>query len=225
MFKASNHHGKAHLDLTWGLWAVGMNFMKYKCYSHCLQSVVHWEVLLITEIIPEFTHFGCNTPKCCTAAILGFHGCETLEWFSWIIINKFRKWRLVSLKLQWQSDTAVQQNPTYMSVISQLPEYAQCTANVSHFSLLILRHSYQNISTGPRISARTFCNRLRFLRWGVVSTSPKPLDGGPPLSALRDYLFSVFTTTHHIGSLSSFHNLRMQHAILIVKVGRHLWMW
>jgi hypothetical protein len=41
LVKAFSHHGKAHLDLTWGLSAVRLSFMEYKCYSHCLQSVIH----------------------------------------------------------------------------------------------------------------------------------------------------------------------------------------
>jgi hypothetical protein len=37
-----------------------------------------------------------------------------------------------------------------------------------------------------------------FLRWGVVSPTPNPQAGGPPLSAIRDCLFNLFAATLHI---------------------------
>jgi hypothetical protein len=39
---------------------------------------------------------------------------------------------------------------------------------------------YQIISPGPRL-CQMFLNMVIFLRWGVVSTSPNPQAGGPPL--------------------------------------------
>jgi hypothetical protein len=49
----------------------------------------------------------------------------------------------------------------------------------SHVPFSLLR-PYQSISLGSRLSVWTFCNKITFLRW-VVSTSPNPPDGGPPL--------------------------------------------
>jgi hypothetical protein len=43
-----------------------------------------------------------------------------------------------------------------------------------------------------------FVTSYFFLRWGVVSTSPNPQAGGPPLvGCVRDSLFNVFATTLH----------------------------
>jgi len=41
LVKASSHNSKAHLDLTWGLWAVRLSNIKCTVCSYCLQSVVH----------------------------------------------------------------------------------------------------------------------------------------------------------------------------------------
>ena len=41
LVESSSHNGKAHLDLTWGLWAVRLRNIKCKVCSCCLQSVVH----------------------------------------------------------------------------------------------------------------------------------------------------------------------------------------
>jgi hypothetical protein len=47
------------------------------------------------------------------------------------------------------------------------------------FQLLIL---YQRIIPSPKL-CEMFCNIIKCLRWGVVSTSPKPQAGGPPLTS------------------------------------------
>jgi hypothetical protein len=44
-----------------------------------------------------------------------------------------------------------------------------------------LLRSYQSISPGPRLCLRIFRNKDTFSQWGVVSPSPKPQAGGPPL--------------------------------------------
>ena len=49
----------------------------------------------------------------------------------------------------------------------------------SHIPFPLLR-SYQRISPVPRL-LWPVRNTVKFLWWGVVSTSPKPLAGGPPL--------------------------------------------
>jgi hypothetical protein len=50
----------------------------------------------------------------------------------------------------------------------------------SHVPFPLLR-PYQSISPGPKLYVWTFGNKITFLRWGVVSTSPNPQDGGPPI--------------------------------------------
>jgi hypothetical protein len=44
---------------------------------------------------------------------------------------------------------------------------------------------------------RIFVTRLFFLLWRVVSHTPNPQAGGPPLSAIRDCLFDIFAATIH----------------------------
>jgi hypothetical protein len=55
-----------------------------------------------------------------------------------------------------------------------------------------------------------------FLRRGVVSTSPNPQAGSPPLIGC---LFNLFTATLHIGGRSSIRNLRTRHAVV---TGTHI---
>ena len=57
------------------------------------------------------------------------------------------------------------------------------------------------------------------LWWRVVSTLPKPSAVGPPLSAVCGHLFNTFIAAFHIGSHSSFCNLR---TCLYVVTGTHL---
>jgi hypothetical protein len=58
-----------------------------------------------------------------------------------------------------------------------------------------------------------------FLRRGVVSNSPNPQAGGPPIAAVRCCLFNLFTATLHIGGRSSIRNLRTRHAVV---TGTHI---
>ena len=53
-----------------------------------------------------------------------------------------------------------------------------------------------------------------FLQKGVVSPSPNPQAGGPPLSAVRDCLFNLFAATLLIGGRSSIRNLRTRHSVV-----------
>jgi hypothetical protein len=57
------------------------------------------------------------------------------------------------------------------------------------------------------------------LRWEVVSTSPNPQAGGPPLVGCSRVLFNIFAATLHIGGRFSIHNPRTPHAI---ETGTHL---
>jgi hypothetical protein len=56
---------------------------------------------------------------------------------------------------------------------------------------------YQRIRPGPRLSF-LFRKKLGVLRWWVFSTLPNRQAGGPPLSAVRDFLFNIFAATLHI---------------------------
>jgi hypothetical protein len=53
-----------------------------------------------------------------------------------------------------------------------------------------------------------------FLRGEVVSASPNPQAGGPPLSAVRNCLFNLFAATLHIGGRSSIRDLRTRHDVV-----------
>ena len=48
-------------------------------------------------------------------------------------------------------------------------------------SCFLLFRSYRSIHPGPRHSLWIARNMMRFLLWGVISTSPNPQAGGPPL--------------------------------------------
>jgi hypothetical protein len=63
-----------------------------------------------------------------------------------------------------------------------------------------------------------------FLRWGLVSTSPNPQDGGPPLVVCLLLLVKyIFCATFHIGGCSSNRILRTCHAVV---TGTHLsWLY
>ena len=58
-----------------------------------------------------------------------------------------------------------------------------------------------------------------FLRRGVVSTSPKPQAGGPPIVGCPDCLVNTLAATLHIGGRSSIRNLRTRHYLV---TGTHL---
>jgi hypothetical protein len=56
-------------------------------------------------------------------------------------------------------------------------------------------------------------NMIIFLRWGVVSTSPKPKLEDHPFLAFRDYLFNIFLP-YISGGRCSIRNLRTRHAVV-----------
>jgi len=70
--------------------------------------------------------------------------------------------------------------------------------------------AWNNRKEGDRVGA----GPDPFLRWGVVSTSPKPQAGGTPLSAARHCLFNIFAATLHTGGRSSIRNLRTLHVVV-----------
>ena len=65
----------------------------------------------------------------------------------------------------------------------------------------------------------TFRNKIRFHGEELLAILPTPMLQDHPLSAVRDYFFSIFAATHHIGGRSSFSNLRTLHAEV---TGTHL---
>ena len=64
-----------------------------------------------------------------------------------------------------------------------------------------------------------FRNMIRFYGEELSAIRPIPKLEDHPLSALRDCLFSIFTTTFHIGGRSCIRNLRTRHAVV---TGTHL---
>jgi hypothetical protein len=60
-----------------------------------------------------------------------------------------------------------------------------------------------------------FHNKASFYGEELLETRPTPKLEGHPLSAVRDCLFNIFTTTLLIGGRSSTHNLRMCHAVVM----------
>jgi len=103
-----------------------------------------------------------------------------------------------------------------LSVVTAEPQ----TANVAHFQRKIRLSGCSNYpDRSPSQLIRPypvpilnlcehFVTRYAWQR-GIVSTSPKPQDY--PVSAVRDCLFSIFAATFHMGSRSSFRNLRTRH--------------
>ena len=77
--------------------------------------------------------------------------------------------------------------PPPVPILSQLDPFRTTTSHFlkihlikSHVPFSLLR-LHQSISPGPRLIPWLNRNMTTFLRWGVVSTSPNPQAGGPPL--------------------------------------------
>ena len=62
-------------------------------------------------------------------------------------------------------------------------------------------------------------NMICFYGEELLAPRPTPKLERHPLSAVRDCLFNIFSTTLHIGSSSSIRNLRTHHAVV---TGTHL---
>ena len=72
---------------------------------------------------------------------------------------------------------------------------------------------YRRISPVPRL-LRLFRNMVMFLRWGVVSTSPNPQAGGPPIVGCPT-ASSIYSPLPSIsGGRSSIRHLRTRHAMV-----------
>jgi hypothetical protein len=65
-----------------------------------------------------------------------------------------------------------------------------------------------------------FCKKASFYGEELSTPRPTPKLEYHPLSAVCDCLSNIFTATLHIGGRSSFHNLRMLHAMV---TGSHIW--
>jgi hypothetical protein len=75
------------------------------------------------------------------------------------------------------------------------------------------RSCIQGIRPGPRLLVY-FRNRL-FLRWGVVSPTPNPQAGGPPLvSCPRLFIQNIRSWPPILEGVSSIRNLRTRHAVV-----------
>jgi hypothetical protein len=80
--------------------------------------------------------------------------------------------------------------PPTVSILSQPNPVHNPTSHLkSHVPLSLLR-SYQNISLGPKLRLWIFRNKNSLLQWGVVSPSPNPQAGVPPLVSCPRLLFS-----------------------------------
>jgi len=60
---------------------------------------------------------------------------------------------------------------------------------------------------------------IRFYSEELLAPRPTPRLEDHTLSAVRDYLFNIFTVTLHIGGYSSIRYLRTRHAVV---TGTHL---
>ena len=128
-----------------------------------------------------------------------------------------------SLTIWYKNPKEPNLHTTLMSVFWQPAGYAKFIANVTNFPLLTVRHSYQSISPGQRLSAWTSCNRIRFNGEELLAPRTTPKLEDHPLSAACDCSFNIFASTLLSGGRSSFRNLRMHHAMLIGTGGGHLW--
>ena len=61
-----------------------------------------------------------------------------------------------------------------------------------------------------------FRNKIRFYGEELLTPCPSPKLEHRPLSAVRDCLFNIFSSTLHIRDRSSIRNLRTRHAVLTV---------
>jgi hypothetical protein len=84
----------------------------------------------------------------------------------------------------------------------------------SHIYFPSLRSFIQEIRPGPRLLV-IFCNELIFLRWGVVSHTPNPQAGGPPLVGCPPLLIRYIRSYRpYLEAVSSIRNLRKRHAVV-----------
>ena len=71
---------------------------------------------------------------------------------------------------------------------------------------------------GPR-QVFMFRNKASYYDEELLAPRPTSKLEDHPLSTVRDCLFNIFAATHHIRGHSSFHNLRMLHAMV---TGSHI---
>jgi len=91
-----------------------------------------------------------------------------------------------------------------------LHRLTNCTK--SHVPFLLLK-SYQRISPGPR-HVYPFRNKVSFDGEELSAPPPNPKMEDHLLSAVRNCLFNIFTSTPYIGGRSSFRYLRTRHAVV-----------
>jgi hypothetical protein len=80
--------------------------------------------------------------------------------------------------------------------------------------VLSLRSFIQGIRPDPRL-LMNFRNKLIFLRWGVVSPTPNPTAGGPPLVGCPRLLIQyIHSYSSYLEAVSSICNLRTRHVVV-----------
>jgi hypothetical protein len=77
-------------------------------------------------------------------------------------------------------------------------------------------HIIQRISPCPRLLVN-FRNKIIFLQWGVVSPTPNPKAGGPPVVGCTWLLIQYIRNyPPYREAVSSIRNLRTRHAVVTV---------
>ena len=76
-----------------------------------------------------------------------------------------------------------------------------------------LLRSYQKISPFPRHQFM-FRNIIRFYGEELLAPRPAPKLDDHPLSAIRNCVFNIFSSTFYIGGFSFIRNLRRRHAVV-----------
>ena len=106
---------------------------------------------------------------------------------------------------------------TCSQLVKKPPHFMEPTCSLPHSQEPITcpyHMSYQSISPGPKLSVRTFHNKIRFYCEELLVPRPNPKLEDHPLEAMCDCLFSIFAATLHIGGCSSIHNLRRHRAVV-----------
>jgi hypothetical protein len=84
----------------------------------------------------------------------------------------------------------------------------------NHIHFLSVKSFFQGIRPGPRLLV-IFRNKLIFLRRGVVSRTPNPQAGGPPLIGCPRLLIQYIRSyPPYLEAVSSIRNLRTRHGVV-----------
>jgi hypothetical protein len=119
--------------------------------------------------------------------------------------------RALHLSLSWARST--QSTPSHPLSLRSI-HTSDVPRSKSQVHFLALRSIIQRISSCPRF-LMNFRNRLIFLRWGVVSPTPNPQAGGPPLVGCPRLLIQYIRSyPPYLEAVSSIRKLRTRHAVV-----------